>query len=787
MAATNASAERVTFVTDEQNPDRFLPQVLKGLEGRAFEPEDMPRVLDFEGAIEAPPDGSIMFDVAGEKEPTFPVYHFCLRGGFLFYFNVADVDGESGPYVTYHNSPVGVVPLQGVQVDYPPGGRRVFREHSHTDAKSGYELVILHSPTDGEQPRPPSFLVADSLGKREKWAQALRSRAESTKPTLMRAGYSSSTTRKVAPVAASGAGATAAIAGAAPATKTSIRAEKKPLESADGAKTNRKGSITRSAKDSKSIQQQVMEESDDAELASAVVEFGVAEFDEKAWMTDYYQMNNADDATAKCDQMDKWQTEMKRELKGAVLEQYEYFVQASGEMTTMGHEVSMLKSLIEKQAETLKEMKTIDFLGAAKETGRDEIMGRSEDEVDSADIDLDAAVSSRGKDERSFFSEMSSIEGGSVRRSQSVDQDIENDDAPPIEIPDWLDDVTEEISAIVRECRYSDAIELHTKARTEIGDILDKHERPTAYRLTSKQKDSLKSSLKELNALGDRISGRIEESLRRKNEALRQTFKRERADLNAMMTPSISPCALNDDELYLQLLVKMGRNKEAAEAYSQRRSLLLLETLNERPISGAGTVDLVIYAAQLSQSFFSCLASSVEGFLDLFLSPPPTMNGDKAEAEDVSLDASSLHSHSSKNLPAGAVASVVLWCDSELTKFANAFGGARVLSNLALTPPPRDTPKQPRVVGGGPADDILKERKNALEVAAQCIDQAFMYASRNLDAVGLPLTPRLAECIRMRLKGCEAEVSLLLDDRWQHLTSEWRTSGDEHAGNGHIR
>ena len=53
--------------------------------------------------------------------------------------------------------------------------------------------------------------------------------------------------------------------------------------------------------------------------------------------------------------------------------------------------------------------------------------------------------------------------------------------------------------------------------------------------------------------------------------------------------------------------------QQAAEAYSARRSLLLLETLHERPISGSGSVDLVIYAAQLSQSFFSCLANSVEG------------------------------------------------------------------------------------------------------------------------------------------------------------------------------
>jgi hypothetical protein len=124
-------------------------------------------------------------------------------------------------------------------------------------------------------------------------------------------------------------------------------------------------------------------------------------------------------------------------------------------------------------------------------------------------------------------------------------------------------------------------------------------------------------------------------------------------------------------------------------------------SLHERPISGTGSVDLVIYAAQLSQSFFSCLANSVEEFLDIFTPPPasaPQPNGFK---EDFSLDESSIHSHSMRNLPAGALASIVLWCDAELTKFGAAFGGTRVLGNLALSPPPRDSPqkKGPRVLG----------------------------------------------------------------------------------------
>ena len=122
--------------------------------------------------------------------------------------------------------------------------------------------------------------------------------------------------------------------------------------------------------------------------------------------------------------------------------------------------------------------------------------------------------------------------------------------------------------------------------------------------------------------------------------------------------------------------------------------------MHEQPISGAGNVDLVIYSAQLSQSFFSCLATAVEGFLDLFIAAAPSRNSETESS-----------SPSSKNIPAGAVASVVLWCDGELSKFASAFGGARILANLALSPPPRNAAKQPRVVDGHLDPSGNKERQ----------------------------------------------------------------------------
>jgi hypothetical protein len=200
--------------------------------------------------------------------------------------------------------------------------------------------------------------------------------------------------------------------------------------------------------------------------------------------------------------------------------------------------------------------------------------------------------------------------------------------------------------------------------------------------------------------------------------------------------------------------------------------LLHFESLHERPLAGTGNVDLVIYAAQLSQSFFSCLAGAIEGFLDLFLAAPPMT--DKQDYDEHSIDT---ETGTLKNLPAGALASIVLWCDSELSKFAAAFGGARILGNLPLSPPPRESPKKgPRVLG---KSNGSKDRANAIETAAQCVSQAFQYASQNLDTVGLPLTPRLAESLRKRLKGCEAEVALMMEEQWRAIVLEWEFAMDD--------
>jgi len=88
-------------------------------------------------------------------------------------------------------------------------------------------------------------------------------------------------------------------------------------------------------------------------------------------------------------------------------------------------------------------------------------------------------------------------------------------------------------------------------------------------------------------------------------------------------------------------------------------------------------------------------------------------------------------------------------------------------------------------VGGGSTNDLRagassdnKDRQAAVEIAAKCVDQAFQFASENLDSIGLPLTPRLAYYIRSRLKGCEAEIATLLEGRWDHITFDWVNSNE---------
>ena len=107
--------------------------------------------------------------------------------------------------------------------------------------------------------------------------------------------------------------------------------------------------------------------------------------------------------------------------------------------------------------------------------------------------------------------------------------------------------------------------------------LLLQHEKPVHLFLSNVHQTQLRALQKILDRLSDQMVHRLEEGLRRKNEALKQASKRERSDPRGSMAPIVSPCCLEDDALPLQLLVRLGKTQEAAASYSARRSLLLLE------------------------------------------------------------------------------------------------------------------------------------------------------------------------------------------------------------------
>jgi len=231
-------------------------------------------------------------------------------------------------------------------------------------------------------------------------------------------------------------------------------------------------------------------------------------------------------------------------------------------------------------------------------------------------------------------------------------------------------------------------------------------------------------------------------------------------------------------------------------------------------------MDVVIYAAQLSHSFFNALAMSVEGFLDMFA------DSGKVGLHDDQSESSSIHTGINLgSIPSNALAAMCLWCDSELSKFASVFGN-KILGNLMLSP--RDGGVSNKITdqinkfetvadlshlkqqlraaeemgeyaaagklrkkiaiqeeaekGGkgdlrGPSSKKSndKDRKLAIEIASKCMDQAFSFASDTLNTIGLPLTPRLAEYLRARLKGAEAEIAVELEDTWNHIIFDWKS------------
>lgn len=589
----------------------------------------------------------------------------------------------------------------------------------------------------------------------------------------------------------------------------------------------------------------------DGKASGETVEEALQKFSSNYFSADQFVVaffsgtDSQEDVDAKTMELEQFQDALKGGLRSAVLEQYKYFVDASREISVMGNEVASLKMLVDEQNDLVNTMKGINFTGFVDVSEYDEgDLNSGEDDDDEHDNNID--VSSVGS---SVISSESSVTPtgeaeselelyirptNEQRHSTNSAKVKAGTESLSIEIPIWLTEVREEIAAFLKECRYSDATNLALKAKNEIANIFATTTTGTAVlpALTKAQATEIQQIFQLVEKLIVLIGDRLVERLRRMNEALKQERKRERADPLSGQTPLLSPICLSDDIMPLQLLVKLGRYQDAAAAYSVRRSLLLEEILLERNITALTStiMDIEISVMQLSRSFFCALAEAIDGFLDLFVDY-------------------------SKQVPAGALASIIFWCDVELVKFAVAFGGNLILGRLALSPNKNannnnaqtktnmhnfelglnDQRNQLRAAeemgnyaaaatlrrkialaeenakkqqnrqatrlqmieaanasmssskskssGGGSmsmdsrtAMSPEKDRQLAIKVAANCINCTFQFASESLDSIGVPLAPRLAENIRPNLKGCEAEIAMLLKAKWNHVVFDWFSS-----------
>jgi hypothetical protein len=313
----------------------------------------------------------------------------------------------------------------------------------------------------------PAFVVAESLGQREKWASAIRARAEIDDHTKLRAVSSfeqdmSLLTKpaellKVKEIKKKEAAAAAAVADSKEGKRSNTRKGKR-------------GTTGGSGKDG-------MGDAEETMIQEALQEFGKSNFSEKAWIDNYFETHSEQDAASRCRQMEKQQEAIKRGLKGAVLEQYEYFVEASGEMTKMGREVVDLKTLVETQVETVKEMKEIDFTSAVLDPV-------DENASENGDLFNDRRkLNRRKRGSGPYGSGDEDSDVSSVSSDGEADIRIDRAGLTPglrasllekitIEIPTHLDDVAEEILAFVKESRYTDATDLWEKSKQEVNDIM---------------------------------------------------------------------------------------------------------------------------------------------------------------------------------------------------------------------------------------------------------------------------------------------------------------------------
>jgi hypothetical protein len=209
----------------------------------------------------------------------------------------------------------------------------------------------------------------------------------------------------------------------------------------------------------------IMEQKEQHEIDEAIEEFGSkAFFEESDWINNFFRHHDETEAAIMASKLERWQTSIKKGLRGAVLEQYEYFVEASREMSIMGKEVLALKDLANKQVDLLETLANIDVTGDV--VSRDDKVVDAEDELGaySSDSDTEGIRSNNSPSRlKGQIQSSGSFQNSPNKRTSNVTE---------IEIPNWLSESVEDTDTFLRKACYPDAVDLLLKAKSEIVELM---------------------------------------------------------------------------------------------------------------------------------------------------------------------------------------------------------------------------------------------------------------------------------------------------------------------------
>jgi len=130
----------------------------------------------------------------------------------------------------------------------------------------------------------------------------------------------------------------------------------------------------------------------------------------------------------------------------------------------------------------------------------------------------------------------------------------------------------------------------------------------------------------------------------------------------------------------------------------------------------------------------------------------------------------------------------VFWADEEIVRFCDVAGGSHGLGSLRLPTREGEWEKVGKAALAGmlkEAEDVVNDRgvatikrfieKGGLEggasvvVAANCLEEIFEVADKELEGLGMPILGRVAELMKGKLRGSEKYVRGVIEERYCSL------------------